>query len=150
MGYSTSFEGVIKFSRDLTAAELREINEILEIDDVAEHAKSIGFIATKEDMFSWLALRLAKDFTGLEWDGSEKTYGMITALNVIMQVIKRKIQDLSFSGRMTAQGEEVGDIWGIEVSDGKAVRTELKKPAMMKCPRCREWFRTEDAEERSE
>lgn len=149
MGYSTDFEGELKFTREITVSELRAIKEILDQDDAEKLAASSGYQRTKDDRFSYLNLELTDDFTGIKWDGGEKTYYMVTSLNVVMHAIKQQIPDLALTGSMFAQGEEIGDVWGIEIKDGQAVQVEVKKPPMMKCPHCSEWFKTADAEGRN-
>jgi len=149
MGYSTDFEGELKFTRDITIDELRIIQEVIAADGVEELANTSGYQAKPDDRYSYIDLELTDDFTGIKWNGAEKTYYMATSLNVVLHAIKQRIPDLSLTGSMFAQGEDVGDVWGIEIRDGVAVRTEVKKPPMTKCPHCREWFKTSDAESRA-
>lgn len=149
MGYSTDFTGELKFTREITIDELRVIGEILEEENDAEElAAATGYQPKPDDRYSCIDLEVTDDFTGIKWNGNEKTYYMITSLNVVLHAIKQKIPDLSLTGSMFAQGEEVGDVWGIEIKEGVAVHVDVVKPPMTKCPHCREWFKTSDAESR--
>jgi len=149
MGYNTDFEGELKFTREITIDELRIVKEILETDEADKLAAVYGYAAKPDDRYSYINLELTDDFDGLKWNGGEKTYYMVTSLNVLLHAIKQRVPDLSLTGSMFAQGEDVGDVWGIEIRGGVAVQTEVAKPPMMKCPHCREWFKTADAERRA-
>jgi hypothetical protein len=148
MGYNTDFEGELKFTRELTIDELRTVAEILQEDDAEKLAAATGYSPQAGDGYSWINLVLTPDFTGIKWNGGEKTYYMETSLNIVLHAIRQGIPDLSLSGSFLAQGEDIGDLYGIEIKDGRAVLVEVKKPPMMKCPHCREWFKTADAESR--
>ena len=150
MGYNTEFEGEIKFSREITVPELRIIQATIDASDVGEIADMCKYQKKDDDEFRYLDLELTNDFTGIKWDGSEKTYYMVTSLNVFFHAIRQRIPDMSFNGRMDAQGEEVEDVWTIEVKDGVARRVEVEKPHMTQCPECDRWFRTTDAETRGD
>lgn len=146
MGYNTEFDGVINFSRELTVSELRIIENILDDSDADKIALATGYASKPDDEYSYLSLEVNDDYNGISWNGNEKTYYMVTSLNVVFHAIRQQIPDLSFHGFMHAEGEGSGDIWGIEVKDGIARRIEVDKPHMTRCPKCMEWFLTVRAE----
>lgn len=133
MGYTTKFDGAIKFDRELTASEIMTIRKICsfgEDGDAEDLAKAIGYVhpehVTGGDRgYSYIQIELTENLDGLEWDGGEKCYFMLTTLNVVMQAIMQKIPDLNFHGGMTAQGEEIGDVWAIEVVNNAAYRKSI-------------------------
>ena len=67
MGYNTKFEGVLKFTRELKSSELAKLIPILG-EDCRDHPEwGAGALY-------YVDLKIADNFSGLEWDGSEGTY----------------------------------------------------------------------------
>lgn len=158
MGYTTKFGGVLRFSQPLSGDQLRWIAELLAdydyewlgklADETAyPHKPETGDV----DFRHYVDLRLTKDLTGLEWHtDTEKNSGMVTALKVIQHALLSKWPSermrVYLEGTLTAQGESFDDVWGIEASAGSIRRVEMAKPAMTKCPHCRQWFETSKAQ----
>ena len=148
MGYCTRFDGVLKFNRELTGSELAILNEILEADfrDLSEEVQNaITEGLSEEDMpYYYFDLEITKDFTGLQWDGAEKTYGMVGCVNAVIQWMRKQCpttKDFSLTGSLHAQGEEVGDVWDLVMQDGVAKRVEYVPPGeKIECPHCGEKF----------
>lgn len=105
MGYTTSFDGHIKFSRQLT------LNEKNELDYIANESRD-------EDGMPNSYCQWVTDKHGyyLEWDGNEKFYSYIEWLEWLIEN-KFKKWGITLNGSMNWQGEEAEDIGRITVKD---------------------------------
>lgn len=140
MGYSTDFTGELKFSKELKASELAEVKTFLG-EDCRNHPEWESLHLTHID------LELLDDFTGLKWDGSEKTYDLVEKVNLIIKRMRKKYRDFSLYGEMSAQGEDFKDRWILRIVDGEAKRIEIKLNGdVITCPHCEEEFLLEDTE----
>lgn len=135
MGYSTRFQGELKFTKELTASQLAHLKTMLG-EDCREHPEW----GTK-DLYH-IDLELTDDFSGLKWSGAEKTYGLEKTTNVVIDQMQKKWPDFGLSGQLAAQGEDVEDRWVLTIkADGRA--TKVKTPPVGKkitCPHCEEDF----------
>lgn len=140
MGYTTQFEGELKFNRELKASEILKLQSVSgeNPDDLAGWERR-----NKEDELSYIQYELNKTLDGLKWDGSEKFYCAVEALNFILHNLRKESPDLRLIGFLRAQGEELGDIWEIRIDEeGWAYRKELPTMAdIVECPHCSEKFR---------
>lgn len=121
MGYTTKFIGVLKFKNELTTSQLVKLHTFFG-EDSRDH-KEWG-----KQQFNYIDLELAKDSSGIQWDNSEKTNGMTEAVNFIITEMKKEFPDFGLTGRMLAQGEEVGDIWHLVINENgiaEEVRVEI-------------------------
>lgn len=111
MGYSTDFTGELKFVNELTASQLFKIESFLGEDrqDHPEWEMASGFY--------YVDLELADRFTGLKWNGAEKTYGLVDAVNMIITNMRKEFPDFSLKGEMLGQGEEADDRWKLIIGD---------------------------------
>ena len=137
MGYSTSFKGRLKFKKELTASQISELSKLLGKDrrDFDFKFELIG----DDDFWYHIDLEFTPDYSGLQWDGSEKTYGMIEIINSITNFMKKKYPDFELIGKLSAQGEDAEDRWTLEMKDGEAVKKELQiKIKECVCPICKE------------
>ena len=135
MGYTTVFSGELKFVAPLTAPELAFINTFLGADP----RENKEWNADHE--MGYIDLQLTKDFSGIKWDGSEKNRGMVEAVNLIIEQMKKIKPDFALSGAMQAQGEDMGDRWNLVIDGGIAKRVETPPPGeKIKCPRCDKYF----------
>ena len=134
MGYTTEFEGVLKFTSPLTAEQELYLIEMLGIDpnDKPELKQSAKL--------SYIQYDLVKDKSGIEWDGNEKFYYAENACNFIIENMKEKFPDFGLEGELLAQGEEFGDIWKLAIVDGIAKRIDLKIDGHVTCPECSHVF----------
>lgn len=122
MGYSTSFEGVLKFSTSITRMELDFINKLI----------------NDEQCFD---VEITEDFSGLRWDGSEKTENMVKNINVLIGYVTEKYPDFSLTGELRAEGEESDDRWILRMEDNKAVKIYIENtPDPIFCPHCGQDF----------
>lgn len=152
MGYSTVFTGTLKFTRQISVAEYVKIKDWLEDNNRdTPTGKSlsdrIGYARPEKFTDGYVDLKVNKDVSGIEWNGSEKTYGMVDTLNVLLWGLGTQFEPpIGLEGRLLADGESQGDVWAIDIVGPTAVRVELDKPPMTKCPHCEEWFETSKAE----
>ena len=143
MGYSTDFKGRLEIVPELTASQLAKLSSYLG-EDVRDH-KEWG-VNDKECPFYFIDLQLTKDFKALEWNGSEKTYGMVEAVNFIIQEMRKELPAFSLVGHLLAQGDDIDDRWTLVVEGGGLARKVDWVPAGRKveCPECGHQFYLED------
>lgn len=141
MGYSTSFSGELLFTTEPKASELAELNKFLG-EDCRQHPE------WGNTSLSYIDLKLSKDFSGLEWDGSEKTYDLVDKVNLLIENMQKKYPHFGLSGELLAQGEEIGDIWRLVIKNNTAeeVRVDLSHKKKVTCPHCSEDFFLEEEE----
>jgi len=137
MGDNTEFRGVLEFTTDLTTKELSYLTQFLGAD-CREHPEW-----PSPEGLTFIDLRLTKDFLGLEWNSdTEKTYGMVEAINFIIARMKTIMPNFGLKGEMFAQGEEFGDIWKIVFKDGVAKKVNIPlEDEEIKCPFCKRKFK---------
>jgi len=142
MGYSTSFTGQLSFTKELKASELAELRKFLE-EDCRDHPE------WKATHLSYIDLQLTKDFTGIEWNGAEKTYDLVEKINVVIEQMRKRFPDFELTGTLLAQGEEIGDVWKLVIENNEAVerKIDLSHKKKIKCPHCEEEFFLEDTED---
>ncbi len=135
MGYSTDFSGKLLFTKELKASELAELNNFLG-KDCREHPE------WGNANLSYIDLQLTKDFFGLEWDGSEKTYDLVEKTNLVIENMRIKYPDFGLTGKLLAQGEDIGDAWILAIENGKAKhkKIDLSHKKKITCPHCEEEF----------
>ena len=119
MGYSTKFKGVLKFTKELTIPQLTKLKSFLG-EDCRDHPEW-----HREDL-TYIDLKISKDYDGLEWDGSEKTYDLVEKTNLIITEMKKDYPDFGLDGSLLAQGEDNGDIWKISIVNGVAVEKDIE------------------------
>jgi hypothetical protein len=147
MGYSTNFNGVLKFTKTLNAKEIARLSKVLgedtrELDDeISKIFDEVGFQGF------YIFLEFTEDYDGLQWpQGQEKTYGMVEAINGVIGYMKAEFKDFGLEGDMHAQGDEVGDIWKIVMEDNVAKKYDIKFDVnpRVKCPECGHIFDKEE------
>jgi hypothetical protein len=143
MGYQTEFRGELKFNRELTGSELAFLKSMFWIDD----DKMDGYIVP-EAKPHYVQLCLTDDFTGIKWDGSEKFYKAVEAVNFIIVNMKARYPDFALTGRMTAQGEDFEDRWELVVGeDGLAHQVDTPLAGRtIRCPHCDQKISVDEAE----
>lgn len=134
MGYNTEFKGELKFTQELTASQLAKVKSFLG-EDCRNHpewgASSLYHIG----------LELLDDFSGLRWNGAEKTYSMDGMINLIITHMRTDVPDFGFVGKMVAQGEDIDDRYEILIKDGWAVKREIELTGTkIECPHCKQYF----------
>jgi hypothetical protein len=112
MGYTTTFDGELKFNRDLTEPEIKKINEIFEFDPRAgNHSQNSPY------EFDYIDLELNESKTAIRWNGMEKSYGMIEQIEYLIKEVTKFSPDLVLNGTMSAEGEDEEDRWELIVED---------------------------------
>lgn len=135
MGYTTEFTGELKFTSEATAAQLAALNEMFG-EDCRDHpewgAKDAYYIDPE----------LNDDFTGVRWNGAEKSYEMVECVNVVIRQMRQQWPNFGLSGSMAAQGEDVEDRWALTIGeDGFAHKAKIAVTGkVVVCPHCDERF----------
>lgn len=134
MGYSTDFKGVLKFKKELTSTQLGKLNSFLG-EDCREHPEW-----NRKDL-SYIDLELTDDFSGIQWDGSEKTYDLVEKVQLVIDQMKKEYPDFELEGEILAQGEDIEDRWFLVVENNVASRRDIAiTGTKIKCPHCGEHF----------
>jgi hypothetical protein len=136
MGYSTDFKGVLAFKNEPTAKQLAFIKGMCG-EDCREHPEW-----NAPDLY-YIDLELAEDFSGIQWNGAEKTYDLDKLVNVVITQVRKEWPDFGLEGALQAQGEEVGDVWMLTIGeDGFAHKQEIVLAGqIVECPECEHKFR---------
>ena len=130
MGYTTRFDGILNFNRELTHREWLDLNEINKYPDECKKYTSTPDTIPN----SYLQWTPTEDGTGYEWDGAEKFYDYVHWLR---WVVKHYMipHDLVLNGKLRWQGEEIDDSGYIVVVDNK-VTTQKLDIKLTECPEC--------------
>ena len=118
MGYDTKFKGTLNFNSTLTEKQLIKIKSFLG-QDCRNHPEW-----ETQDLTN-ISLRLLKDNSGLEWDGSQKTSALTEKINFIIAEIQKIFPEFGLSGKLLAQGDNIDDRYIIVIEDNKAI--EIKE-----------------------
>jgi len=140
MGYSTDFKGELKFKNELTAKQLAKIKSICG-EDCRDHPEWNAGGLTHMD------IELNDDFSGLRWNGSEKTDDLVEKVNYLVAEICKEWPDFRLAGELHAQGEDFDDRWVLKIDgDGFANRREIVIVGeKVQCPHCHAKFILEAA-----
>lgn len=133
MGYTTDFDGRLELNKPLTVPDSNKLQEWSE----ERHEESEGFPSY---YCQWVP---SKDGLGIEWDGGEKFYEYIKWLEYIIEhflVPKGYV----LNGVIRYQGEEIGDVGRIEVTDNTVKDIKLDATGVIECPNCGHKFRPGD------
>ena len=135
MGYTTQFKGILKFPDDMNLDMIRKIKPLLGIDS-REHSNA------KHEEWTYMQFEITEDMTGIKWDGNEKFYAADAAVNWLTCVMRKVFPEFKFSGKLDAQGEEIGDVWVLKIDeDGHAERLDTPPAGEpIECPNCGETF----------
>lgn len=141
MGYSTDFTGELKFTKELTASQLAKVKSFLG-QDCRQHPE------WGNTELTYIDLEFTVDFTGLIWDGSEKTYDLTEKVNLIIENVCKDFPDFGLKGELLAQGENFDDRWALSVENNIASeRRIIITGKTITCPHCEEQFILEESEE---
>lgn len=145
MGYSTDFEGELLFTRPLIGPELATVQKLFWMTkDEADHQS----LKMSHGDISYVQFEFTKNLDGIKWDGSEKFYQAVEAVNFIIENARVTIPDFGLKGTLKAQGEEVDDRWLLQIGEsGWAVSEKIvMKGRKVNCPECGTDFMLEEAE----
>lgn len=143
MGYTTSFTGELKFATELTASQLAFLSSMLG-EDTRDHPE---WKRDPKAYVGYIDLELTKDFSGLQWSGAEKTYGLEESVNIITREMRIQWPDFRLVGSLNAQGESFEDRWSLVMAeDGTASKQEIVITGQrVECPHCGRKFIAEAA-----
>jgi len=142
MGYSTTFKGVLKFKNELTTSALGKLTDFLGAD-CREHPE------WGHRNLTYIDLELTKDFKGLQWDGSEKTYDLKQKVQIIIDQMRKDYPEFDLEGSLLAQGEKPDDRWELQVFNGESVKKEIPLSSdEIICPHCSGLFRISEAKKK--
>lgn len=130
MGYTTSFDGRLTFSRPLTVPEFNELKGYSIFDRPTQDGEPDTYCQWEP----------TKDGLGLEWDGGEKFYCYVEWLEYLIENWF-KPRSITLNGVLRYQGEEIGDVGRIEVEDNQVKKVELEPDGIVECPSCGERFK---------
>ena len=131
MGYTTTFKGDLKFTKELSASQLAALKAMMG-EDCRDHPEWDA-----KDLY-YIDLELNDDFSGLRWSGQEKTYGMVKLVNLVITEMRKKWPDFGLAGTFSAQGEDVEDRWTLAIGkDGMAEKHKVPIVGeRITCPHC--------------
>ncbi|MFA5154166.1 MAG: hypothetical protein WC554_16570 [Clostridia bacterium] len=132
MGYSTDFDGELKFKKPLTKKQIEKLETFLG-EDCRDHEEWGQLDLT------YIDLKLTKDQSGLKWDGSEKTYDLVDKVNLIINEMHKDFPDFELEGQLTAQGEDMKDRWYLAIENGFACKRKTLVKTVI-CPECNHEF----------
>jgi len=132
MGYSTDFKGELKFCYELSVSELSEVKKFFG-EDCRDHGDWEGTLG-----LYYVDLEFLDDFSGVKWNGAEKTHDMVGVVNMITETMSRSYPDFCFNGKLLAQGEDLEDRWELVIDgNGVAKRKDIVIPgSRVECPNC--------------
>jgi len=142
MGYSTDFKGELKFKIEPNASQLAELKKFLGKDrrEIGFKEDNLVYDSDEDDEYWYhINLEFTDDFSGVKWNGAEKTYGLNYIINFLTKQMKKTFKDFELIGELSAQGEEADDRWVLKMIKGVAIKielTEIFKECV--CPHCGE------------
>lgn len=143
MGYTTRFEGLLLFDRDLT---VREYKELLKIADYNEQDDGVllDYTDAPETMphGSYLQWQPNNYGTGLEWNGGEKFYDYVHWLRWLIKHYFTP-RNITLNGELRWQGEDISDV-GILTVDNNKVTTQKLEIKLTECPSCGHRFKSDE------
>lgn len=136
MGYSTEFEGTLQFTHELSVPQLKKLHTFFGANP-REHPEW----GLSRD-HGYIDLELAKDYSGIKWDGAEKTRDLDKSVAFIIREMRKEWPEFGLTGTLKAQGEDVEDRWDLVVDETGAVSKNKRPPpgVKVKCPHCRRDF----------
>ena len=138
MGHSTDFSGVLKFCGDVTVQQLGHLNTILG-KDCRDHPEWNPEMYG--DYLTYVDMKITKDYSGIEWDGSEKTYDLVEKINLMLDLMRKQWPSFNLTGKLIAQGEDIMDRWELRIVDGNAIKHDLSiSGSIVTCPYCHKEF----------
>lgn len=137
MGYTTTFDGELKFNRELTHMEWLDLTRL---GDCYDHEHYAEFTDTPETLpdgyLQWVPNQLG---TGLIWNSGEKFYDYIHWLRWLIKHYM-KPRGIVLNGEIRWQGEEIEDTGVIVATNNKITTKKLVVEGIVDCPNCGERF----------
>lgn len=135
MGYTTHFQGELLFTKPLSKVALAYLQSFFG-EDCRDHPEW-----NANGLYS-IDLELNRQLTGIQHDGSEKTYELEKLVNVVIVEMRKEFSEFGLTGRLLAQGEDITDRWVLSIGpDGMATREKIKVTGdVVVCPNCEHSF----------
>ena len=146
MGYSTDFTGELKFKGELQASQLAFLKGFLGEDrrDIGYKDDSVYEGGLFGNYWYHIDLELLEDFSGLKWNGAEKTCCLQDIVNWITVKVREQWPDFELEGELVAQGQTFDDRWRLVMLDGIAKKVDFPRVGdRITCPHCEEEFTLE-------
>ncbi len=139
MGYSTSFHGVLKFTCPMDIEKLTYLGQFLDCADPNDYP---DWIIPNPNRVGYIQFRVSKDYSGIEWDGSEKFYYAPEAVELVLANMQAKYPEFGLEGSLEAQGEAISDRWTLVVENNVVKHITYVNPYGREicCPNCRKKF----------
>jgi hypothetical protein len=138
MGYTTQFNGELKFAHEPSVKQIAKLDSMFG-KDCRSHKEwdAAGLY--------YIDLELNDDYTGIRWNGAEKTYDMDKLVNVVIREMRKEFPEFALTGSLIAQGEDVDDRWQLVIGeDGFAQRVKIQiTGTKIQCPNCDHKFYVE-------
>jgi len=139
MGYSTTFNGVLTFKKELTIKEFCKLQTFMG-QDCRNHPE------WDSGDLTWIDLEIYNNNGvpyGLCWNGSEKTYDLVEKINFIIQEMRKDFPDFGLEGEMSAVGEDEDDRWRLVINESGFAESRgwvvlPEEDAVITCPYCGE------------
>lgn len=135
-----TFKGILKIEPELKASQLAHLKKFLgeDLRDHHEWEKNEYY----HQLHYCIDLELTDDFTGLRWNGMEKTREMVAQVNYIISQMKKVCPEFKLSGKFEAQGYEPEDLWELVIDENGLAKKLETPPAGTKitCPHCEKIF----------
>jgi hypothetical protein len=132
MGYTTNFDGGLKFNRVLNVTEFNHLKDFSE----ERHDES-------DYPGIWCQWVSNDEGTELVWDGGEKFYEYVEWLEWLIDNYFES-QSLVLNGTIRWQGEDISDVGRIDVKDNHVTTTVLDATGVIECPNCSHKFKIDE------
>lgn len=136
MGYTTRFQGELKFIHEISVPQLKKLQSMFG-EDCRDHpewgdAKGLYYID----------FEMTKDYTGIQHSGAEKSYDVEKQVNVILREMRKEFPEFGLTGSLLAQGECMEDRWTLAMEeDGLAHKHKVViQGQRVTCPECSHRF----------
>lgn len=140
MGYDTEFTGELYFKQDVTNKQIALIKSMCG-EDCRDHPEW-----ECDSELTYIDLELNDDYSGIKWNGSEKTYDLADKINLIVKIVRQTWPDFDgFEGQIKARGEYGDSDWLILChEDGTVYEHKLVLVGdNVTCPSCGHRFKPE-------
>lgn len=135
MGYTTTFTGELKFTHEPSVKQIAKLDSMFG-EDCREHKE------WNAPGLYYIDLEHNDDYSGIRWNGAEKTYDLDGLVNVVIREMRKEFPEFGLSGTLIAQGEIADDRWQLVIGDdglAKKVAVHIVG-TKVQCPNCEHKF----------